>query len=114
MAEKSQSRAPSPPSPLTPTTSRSPSTSAMTGRTKESESPAAPDRRRRVGLRRLIDEMLAEIRAAASEENWTHEARAEAEADLARIMDQVREAAVRGGAGKAKGRSAKGKRSKSS
>lgn len=28
------------------------------------------DRRKRVALRRLIDEMLSEIRAAANEENW--------------------------------------------
>jgi len=42
-----------------------------------------------------IDEMLAEIRAAASEENWTSDARKQAEADLARIMDQVRREAMR-------------------
>ena len=57
---------------------------------------AAPsERRKRVALRRLIDEMLAEIRAAASEDNWTSDARAQAEADLARIMDQVRREAMR-------------------
>jgi hypothetical protein len=43
----------------------------------------------------LIDEMLAEIRAAANEENWTDDARAQAESDLARIMDQVRREAMR-------------------
>ncbi len=32
-------------------------------------SGTAADRRKRVALRRLIDEMLAEIRAAANEEN---------------------------------------------
>ena len=53
------------------------------------------DRRKRVALRRLIDEMLTEIRAAASEENWTPEARNQAESDLARIMDQVRREAMR-------------------
>jgi ribosome recycling factor len=53
------------------------------------------ERRKRVALRRLIDEMLAEIRAAASEENWTSDARKQAEADLARIMDQVRREAMR-------------------
>jgi ribosome recycling factor len=52
------------------------------------------DRRKRVALRRLIDEMLAEIRAAANEENWTADARAQAESDLARIMDQVRHEAL--------------------
>ena len=59
---------------------------------------AAPaERRKRVALRRLIDEMLAEIRAAAGEENWTPDAREQAEADLARIMDQVRHEAMRAG-----------------
>jgi hypothetical protein len=53
------------------------------------------DRRKRVALRRLIDEMLLEIRAAANEENWTSEARDQAESDLARIMDQVRREAMR-------------------
>ena len=57
--------------------------------------PAPSERRKRVALRRLIDEMLAEIRAAANEENWTADARAQAEADLARIMDQVRHEAMR-------------------
>ena len=47
-----------------------------------------------MALRRLIDEMLAEIRAAANEDNWTPVARAQAEADLARIMDQVRKEAI--------------------
>jgi hypothetical protein len=62
-----------------------------------SNAPAAPsveERRKRVALRRLIDEMLAEIRAAANEDNWTADARAQAEADLARIMDQVRKEAI--------------------
>jgi hypothetical protein len=57
--------------------------------------PAVADRRKRVALRRLVDEMLAEIRAAANEENWTTDARAQAESDLARIMDQVRREAMR-------------------
>lgn len=57
---------------------------------------AVDERRRRVGLRRLVDEMLAEIRAAANEDNWTSSARAQAERDLARIMDQVRAEATRG------------------
>ena len=65
--------------------------------TTEVASPVAAtsDRRKRVALRRLIDEMLAEIRAAASAENWTADARAQAETDLARIMDQVRREAMR-------------------
>lgn len=52
------------------------------------------ERRRRVALRRLVDEMLTEIRAAANADNWTTEARQQAEADLARIMEQVRREAL--------------------
>ena len=95
MAGKSQPRAQSKTAPLS------------------SNAPAAPsvaDRRKRVALRNLIDEMLAEIRAAANEENWTADARAQAEADLARIMEQVRKEAIQP-AGRAGG---KGKRTKPS
>ena len=55
------------------------------------------ERRRRLALRALVEEMLTEIRSAASaaEENWTPEERERAEADLARIMDQVRREAFR-------------------
>jgi hypothetical protein len=55
------------------------------------------ERRKRLALRALVEEMLTEIRAAASaaEENWTPEERQRAEADLARIMDQVRREAFR-------------------
>jgi|SRR5205814_1900013 len=87
MAEKSRTRAAS--------------TAAATARGGSLEERAGPgpggtaDRRKRVALRRLIDEMLAEIRAAASEENWTVAARAQAESDLARIMEQVRREAMR-------------------
>jgi len=52
------------------------------------------ERRRRQALRALIDEMLSEIRLAASRENWTPESRALAESDLARIMEQVRREAL--------------------
>jgi hypothetical protein len=98
MAGKSQSRAQSSPASSTP-----------------SASPAVDERRKRVALRRLIDEMLAEIRAAASEENWTPDARAQAEADLARIMDQVRQEAIHPIAARDRGREAtKGKRTKPS
>ena len=58
--------------------------------------PTTPDdRRRRVALRRLVDEMLDEIRAAANEDNWTAVSRSQAEADLARIMTQVRREATK-------------------
>jgi hypothetical protein len=60
----------------------------------ERSSGAQSERRRRVALRALIDEMLDEIRAAANEEDWTPEARARAEADLARIMEKVRREAL--------------------
>jgi hypothetical protein len=53
------------------------------------------ERRRRLALRALVEEMLTEIRSAASEETWTPEERQRAEADLARIMDQVRREAFR-------------------
>jgi hypothetical protein len=53
------------------------------------------DRRRRLALRALVEEMLTEIRSAASDETWTPEERQRAEADLARIMDQVRREAFR-------------------
>jgi hypothetical protein len=55
------------------------------------------ERRRRLALRALVEEMLTEIRSAASgvEEDWTPEERQRAEADLARIMDQVRREAFR-------------------
>ena len=76
MAEKSRARAESAP-------------------TVSGTAAPADDRRKRVALRRLIDEMLAEIRAAANEENWTNDARAQAESDLARIMEQVRREAMR-------------------
>ena len=76
---------------------------------------AQAERRRRVALRALIDEMLEEIRAAANEEDWTPEARARAESDLARIMEKVRREALsdaddgasqgdKGGAGESSGK----------
>ena len=58
---------------------------------------SSSERRRRTALRALIDEMLEEIRAAANAENWTPEARAQAERDLARIMEKVKTEALRDG-----------------
>ena len=75
--------------------SRAASSAAQTNRAEGSTTSATAERRKRVALRRLIDEMLAEIRAAANEDNWTTAARAQAETDLARIMDQVRQEAMR-------------------
>lgn len=69
------------------TTTQSQSTSQGSSQTVE--------RRRRLALRALVEEMLTEIRSAASDETWTPEERQRAEADLARIMDQVRREAFR-------------------
>jgi hypothetical protein len=56
--------------------------------------PPSGERRSRPALRALIDEMLAQVRTAANQGVWTPESRAQAEADLARIMDSVRHKAV--------------------
>jgi len=61
------------------------------------EGSPAHDRRVRSGLRTLIDEMMAQLRAAAAHGDWSAEERARAEADLARIMTQVRERALEPG-----------------
>ena len=58
--------------------------------------PSADDRRVRTGLRALVDEMMAQLRLAAASDAWTDEERARAEADLARIMGQVRDETFRG------------------
>lgn len=58
---------------------------------------AIDDRRRNTRLRELVDEMMASIRAAANVDLWTPEERARYEADLARIMDTVRQQALDGG-----------------
>ena len=61
----------------------------------ESGAPS-DDRRTRGGLRVLIEEMMAQLRSAATHDTWTVEERARAEADLARIMGQVRDETFRG------------------
>lgn len=55
---------------------------------------AAPERRSNSRLRELVDEMMASIRAAANVDLWAPEERARYEADLARIMDTVRQQAM--------------------
>ena len=55
------------------------------------------ERRRNPRLRELVDEMLASIRAAANKDLWTAEERAQYQADMARIMESVREHAVDSG-----------------
>ena len=76
----------------------------MAGRRPAPTQTASPDpssidtveRRKRLALRALVEEMLNEIRSAAGgNEDWTPDERARAEADLARIMDQVRREAFR-------------------
>jgi hypothetical protein len=60
------------------------------------EERADRDRRMRPRFRALIDEMLDQIRRVSREQEWSAEARLQAEADLERIMSQVRrEATVR-------------------
>ena len=62
-----------------------------------SDPKAADDftpKRTRAAFRALIDEMLAQLRVAGSNEKWNPETRARVEADLARIMDSVRREAV--------------------
>jgi hypothetical protein len=60
------------------------------------------ERRRNPRLRELVDEMLASIRAAANNDLWSPEERAAYEADMARIMDSVRQQALGGPAARAR------------
>lgn len=52
------------------------------------------ERRNNPRLRELVDEMLASIRAAANVDLWTDQERARYQADMARIMESVREHAT--------------------
>lgn len=60
----------------------------------ESTSDSPAERRRNPRLRELVDEMMASIRAAANVDLWTNEERARYQADMARIMESVREHAI--------------------
>jgi hypothetical protein len=73
------------------------SSTPQTQNATQSASPTETvERRRRLALRALVEEMLNEIRSAAGGgDDWTADERARAEADLARIMDQVRREAFR-------------------
>lgn len=53
------------------------------------------ERRAREALRKLIDEMMAQLRDAVRSDQWTPEERAQAEQDLHRIMESVRREAMR-------------------
>jgi hypothetical protein len=56
--------------------------------------PGGLERRNNPRLRELVDEMLASIRAAANIDLWTDQERARYQADMARIMESVREHAI--------------------
>ena len=66
------------------------------GATPETRGPEArgPERRQNARLRVLVDEMLKSIRESQRRDDWTDTERSRAEADLERIMAQVRRAAV--------------------
>lgn len=68
----------------------------------ESPLPNGLDRRRNPRLRELVDEMMASIRAATNAELWSPEEREAYEADMARIMDSVRQQALGGPAARAR------------
>lgn len=59
----------------------------------------APERRVNPALRKLVDQMLAQVRIAARRDEWSAEERERAEADLDRIMATVRQSAVAGADG---------------
>ena len=56
--------------------------------------PNGIERRTNPRLRELVDEMLASIRAAHHVDLWTNDERARCQADMARIMESVREHAI--------------------
>lgn len=60
------------------------------------------DRRSNPRLRELVDEMLASIRAAANVQLWSDDERARYEADMARIMTNVRSTAFSSPSARAK------------
>lgn len=61
--------------------------------------PGGAERRNNPHLRELVDEMLASVRAAVQVDLWTPAERARCEADMARIMAEVREHAMSRGSG---------------
>lgn len=70
----------------------------MPGDSEGSRPDSAPDRRRDPLFRSLIDDMMQQIRELRSHAGpWPTEERARVEADLERIMAQVRNAALREG-----------------
>ncbi|HUF28386.1 MAG TPA: hypothetical protein VMM18_15515 [Gemmatimonadaceae bacterium] len=61
----------------------------------EQNQPPDAERRARQALRKLIEEMMAQLRDAVRQDGWTAEERAQAERDLQRIMESVRKEAMR-------------------
>ena len=77
--------------------SSTPSDDAPAGGDAPASAPAASDRRRNLALRALIDEMLFQVRGMQRDHpDWGADERAQAEAELARIMTRVRDAAAPG------------------
>lgn len=66
----------------------------MPNTTRIDSRPDGLERRNNPRLRELVDEMLASIRAAANIDLWTDQERARYQADMARIMEAVREHAI--------------------
>ena len=60
------------------------------------ESGQFAERRVNHSLRTLVQEMLDQLRDAARRDAWTAEERDQAEQDLRRIMDSVRQKAIDG------------------
>lgn len=56
--------------------------------------PTGVERRSNPRLRELVDEMMASIRVAANIDLWSDEERSRYQADMARIMESVREHAI--------------------
>ena len=60
----------------------------------EAAPPDPTERRRNLALRKLIDEMLFQVRGMQRDHTaWSAEERAQAQAELDRIMGRVRQAA---------------------
>ena len=53
-------------------------------------------RRRNPHLRELVDELMASIRVASNKELWSDDERTKYEADMVRIMEDVRQHAMQG------------------
>lgn len=66
----------------------------MTTSSSPNSRPNGLERRSNPRLRELVDEMLASIRAAHNVDLWSSDERARCEADMARIMESVREHAI--------------------